>query len=182
MQFVNIYLRADSSIIETDNIWHFKHILQYIVISNHHYFPVCNRNCVVQYYFRTYTGNCWATYTGNCWATYTETCVLVFMWLYAIYFYPQYLSCNSDTFLWLFPFCIFQFFTYSFEDLIKTSAIVLYLLFWASNWLSLLDPVQYNIAEILLKVTLNTKKFKFKFYGISYKHCMVFFLKEIPVF
>jgi hypothetical protein len=71
MQFVNIYVRADSSIIETDNIWHYKHILQYIMISNHHYFPVCNQNCVMQYYFRTYTGNCWATYT--------ETCVPVFM-------------------------------------------------------------------------------------------------------
>jgi hypothetical protein len=47
MQFVNIYVRADSSMIETDNIWHYKHILQYIVTSNHHYFPVCNQNLIV---------------------------------------------------------------------------------------------------------------------------------------
>jgi hypothetical protein len=40
MQFVNIYVHADSSIIETDNIWHYKHILQYIVISYRHYFHI----------------------------------------------------------------------------------------------------------------------------------------------
>jgi hypothetical protein len=39
---------------------------------------------------------------------------------------------------------------------------------------------RHDKAEILLKVALNTKKFKF--YGISYKHCMGFFSEKNTCF
>ena len=144
MQFVNIYVRADSSIIETDNIWHYKHILQYIVISNHHYFPVCNQNCVSNIISER-TPEIAAQRTPK--LAFQSLCdFMLLIFIHSNFHVIRTLSYDCSLFY------ICQFFTYSFEDLIKTSAIVLYLLFWASNWLNLLDPVQYTIRIFFLSV------------------------------
>jgi hypothetical protein len=53
---------------------------------------------------------------------------------------------------------------------------------WFSPASSTTKTGRHDIAEILLKVTLSTKKFKFKFYGISYKHCMGVFSERNTCF